>query len=110
MDILFLIVTSIATAVIAVYAWLNYKLIGKIHFFNMNLTEFNDNNRRQLEASNTANHRELTDILRAVVISNLTANKASIDELKSSIDIFNSEYFGITQIFSSEAKKSILNK
>jgi hypothetical protein len=111
MDISFIAISSIATIVIAIYAWLNYKLISKIHFFNLNLTEFNDNNRRRHEAKAAANHSELTDILKAVVISNLLANKNSLEQLKTSIDLFHTEYFGHTQIFSSEAKQSIkINK
>lgn len=105
MPVLTSVISCIATITIAIYAWLNYKLIKKIQFFNVNMAEFNDNNRREMATSNATSHRELTDILRAVVISNLLANKKTAEELTSSINIFNTEYFGTTQIFASEANK-----
>lgn len=110
MDILFIIISSIATVVIAIYAWLNYKLISKVHFFSVNIAGFNDDKRRESEASMSVNHVELTDILKAIVISNLLVNKSSPDGLKESVDLLMSEYYGRTQIFSSEAKKTILNR
>jgi hypothetical protein len=93
-----IVISAIATSVIAIYSIMSYKLAKEI-------TKQDKSYRDSLENLTKNNQNELSDLYQAIVIATLMGGSGNTGVVKTLIDTFSEHYKGNIEIFK-KVKKS----